>query len=131
MIRCRYQELDLAECHAVATAVCHCAGTLPADWAPTLRNRWFADSVQEEEGFEFLVHLQRGQPCAKLASPFFRAQLHRLPSFFISENDDFKLPASQVFLLVPRREETREGLRPFGCRSHGETRLSGHLVDLI
>ena len=25
MIRCRYQELDLAECHAVATAVCHCA----------------------------------------------------------------------------------------------------------
>src|SRR6516162_5533923 len=23
MIRCRYQELDLAECHAVATAVCH------------------------------------------------------------------------------------------------------------
>ena len=37
----------LAECHAVATAVCHCAGTLPADWAPTLRNRWFADSAQE------------------------------------------------------------------------------------
>ena len=25
MIRCRYQELDLAECHAVVTAVCHCA----------------------------------------------------------------------------------------------------------
>jgi hypothetical protein len=24
MIRCRYQELDLAECHAIATAVCHC-----------------------------------------------------------------------------------------------------------
>ena len=76
-------------------------GTLPADWAPTLRNRWFADSVQEEEGFEFLVHLQRGQPCAERTSPFFRAQVHRLPSFFISENDDFELPASQGILTHP------------------------------
>ena len=59
MIRCRYQELDLAECHAVATAVCHCAGTLPADWAPTLRNRWFADSAQEGEGFGPSVPRQR------------------------------------------------------------------------
>jgi hypothetical protein len=72
IIRCRYQELDLAECHAVATAVCHCAaasahcrqtgrrrfGTLPADWAPTLRNRWFADSAQEGAGFELSVPRQ-------------------------------------------------------------------------
>jgi hypothetical protein len=27
-------------------------GTLPADWAATLRNRWFADSAQEGDGFE-------------------------------------------------------------------------------
>ena len=26
-------------------------GTLPADWAPTLRNRWFADSALERTGF--------------------------------------------------------------------------------
>src|SRR6516164_9752650 len=55
MIRCRYQELDLAECHAVATAVLPLRrrfGTLPADWAPTLRNRWFADSALERNGFE-------------------------------------------------------------------------------
>jgi transposase len=30
-------------------------GTLPADWAPTLRNRWFADSAQEGDGFELTV----------------------------------------------------------------------------
>ena len=27
-------------------------GTLPADWAPTLRNRCFTDSAQERNGFE-------------------------------------------------------------------------------
>src|SRR5258708_3129847 len=43
----------------------------------------------------FWSHLQRGQPNAELASSFFRARLHRLRSFFISENDDFELPASQ------------------------------------
>jgi hypothetical protein len=34
-------------------------GTLPADRAPTLRNRWFADSLLEEDGFEPSVPLLR------------------------------------------------------------------------
>jgi hypothetical protein len=36
-------------------------GTLLADWAPTLRNRWFADSAQEEAGFELVVQVRQAK----------------------------------------------------------------------
>src|SRR5215831_15055786 len=61
------------------------AGEIGSQWTRRWRKR---DS-------NFWSHLQRGQPCAELAPPFFRARLHRLRSFFISKNDDFELPASQ------------------------------------
>lgn len=55
MIRCRYQDLDLTECHAVATAVCHCAAAsaycrqtglrrLGTDGSQTPRRRWIRTS---------------------------------------------------------------------------------------
>jgi len=104
MIRCRYQELDLAECHAVATAVCHCAAASAHCPQTGLRRSGTDGSPiprRRKRDSNFWSHLQRGQPCAELASPFFRARLPRLRSFFISENDDFELPAFQGILTRP------------------------------
>ena len=106
MIRCRYQELDFAECHAVATAVCHCAAA-SAHCRQTGLRRLGTDGSpiprRKKRDSNFWSYIQRGQPCAELASPFFRTRLHRLRSFFISENDDFELPASQGILTRPAR----------------------------
>ena len=47
-----------------------------------LRDRSFPDSPLEEEGFEPVVPLQRGQPCAELGPSFFGTRLRPPRSFF-------------------------------------------------
>ena len=134
MIRCRYQELDLAECHAVATAVCHCAAASAHCPQTGLRRSGTDGSPiprRRKRDSNFWSHLQEDNRAPSSPLPFFGPSYTGCHRFSSPRMTTSSSRHPKVFSLVPRREETRGGLRPFGCRSHGETRVSGHLVDLI
>jgi len=69
MIRCRYQSLIWQSVMQSRQQSAAASPLLPADWAPTLRNRWFADSAQEEAGFERSVPPRGRNRTAAPSSP--------------------------------------------------------------
>ena len=56
----------------------------------------FVDSLLEEEGFEPVVPLQRGQPCAELGPSFFGTRLRPAAIVFL----DATLPPFQLLVAV-------------------------------
>src|SRR5262249_19757486 len=71
VIRCRYQELDLAECHAVATAVCHRAAA-SAHYRQTGLRRFGTDGSQTPRQ-------SNSGPAASARQPFPQLCPARLP----------------------------------------------------